>query len=342
MEKNIYDMLNDSSINLEELDKEGFNHIEKKKIKDKFKKTIHKKSNRKNKGVAVAVAAGVLALTLFGTNIGNEAIANIKLMMFDIGNYLGTNKDLADYKTLVDKAITKDGITIQLNEVILDKDELIVATTLKSDTKLGEVGSISTAENVYINGKNISSGAGGSAKQIDDYTVESVMSYGLDEEVSKGDLNIKIKYEYAYIDMEREKKRKGPWIFEFKTNGDQLALDTIESDIDYDFKLENGNKIVLEKYTSNDIGQKIYYSIEGKGKLYDIKFIGKDNLGNDVTFYSSSQGDGKGIMKEGAKISDDAKTLILTPYAVAFPEKSGRMSNDFKQVGEEFTIEINK
>jgi len=339
MAKNIYDMLNDNSINLEELEKEGFNDIEKRRIKNRFKKTIHKGRNRKNKGVAVAVAAGVLAVTLFGTNIGNEAVAKIRLMAFDIGNYLGTNKDLSDYKTIVGKTITKDGVTIQLNEVILNKDELIVSTTLKLDTKLEEPGHIRTAETVYINGKNIFGGAGGSSKQIDDYTMEDVMSYKLNEEIPNGDLNVKIEYENAYIN--EVEKRKGPWLFEFKTNGDQLAIETAESNIDYDFKLENGNKVILEKYTSNAVGQKIYYSAEGKGITYDIELRGKDDLGNEIMFKLTSQSHGKGIMK-GFNISDDAKTLTLMPYAVAFPKESGKMSNDFKQVGEEFTIEINK
>ena len=33
--------------------------------------------------------------------------------------------------------------------------------------------------------------------------------------------------------------------------------------------------------------------------------------------------------------------MTLTPYAVKFPEESGRMNNDFKQAGEEFTIYLN-
>lgn len=340
MEKNIYDMLNDNSINIKELEKEGFNDIEKRRIKKKFEKIIHKNKNKRNKGVAVAVAVGVLAITMFGTNIGNEAVANIKLMVSDIGNYLGTNKDLSDYKTIVGKTITKDGVTIQLNEVILDKDELIVSTTLKSDTKLEESRTVSTSEYIYINGKNMSSGAIGEDNQIDAYTIESIRSYDLNKEIPKGDLNIKIKYVNVYLHGS-ENKRTGPWTFEFKTNRDQLAIDTTESNIDYDFKLENDNKIILEKYTSNAVGQKIYYSVEGEGDTYDIELRGKDDLGNEIRFNLTREAYGKGIMK-GAKISEDAKVLTLTPYAVAFPKESGKMSNDFKQVGEEFTIEINK
>lgn len=51
MAKNIYDMLNDNSINLEELEREGFNDIEKRRIKKKFKKTVHKNKNKKTKGL---------------------------------------------------------------------------------------------------------------------------------------------------------------------------------------------------------------------------------------------------------------------------------------------------
>ena len=40
-------------------------------------------------------------------------------------------------------------------------------------------------------------------------------------------------------------------------------------------------------------------------------------------------------------LSTEAKSLTLTPYAVEFPKESGRMSDDFKPVGESFTIELN-
>ena len=42
----------------------------------------------------------------------------------------------------------------------------------------------------------------------------------------------------------------------------------------------------------------------------------------------------------GAQITEDTKWLELTPYAVAFPQKSGRMSNDYQPVGEPFRIEV--
>jgi hypothetical protein len=34
--------------------------------------------------------------------------------------------------------------------------------------------------------------------------------------------------------------------------------------------------------------------------------------------------------------------LTLTPYAVRFPEKSGKLSNDFQKAGDEFTIKLTR
>ena len=48
MEKDIYKMLNEAHINIEDYKKEEFNDLEKKRLKDKFRKSINKK--RLNKG----------------------------------------------------------------------------------------------------------------------------------------------------------------------------------------------------------------------------------------------------------------------------------------------------
>jgi hypothetical protein len=53
--------------------------------------------------------------------------------------------------------------------------------------------------------------------------------------------------------------------------------------------------------------------------------------------------DGKGIFKLSTidgNLNDDARVLTLTPYAVKFPEQSGKLSNDYKPVGPEFTIDL--
>lgn len=307
-------------------------------VDEGYKNASSKKNGKFKKGAVAAVAAATMGITLFGTPFGTEVIATMRLAIFDIGEHLGINKDLEDYTTVVNSSVSKDGITVQLNEVILDKDEIIISTTTKSDIKIGETENLSIYGYIYINGKKISSTSGGSGKRIDEYTMENVSVHQLDEELPDDDLNIEIKYTDAWIPNVKEVK--GPWKFKFQANGNILAKNTHSIELNNSFILENGQKVILNEYRSNAIGQKIYYSLENKDKAYDIELRGYDNIGNEVMFYISYESKVEGILKNKTAISEEAKLITLTPYAVAFPEEDGRMPNNYEQVGEKFTIEI--
>ena len=70
---------------------------------------------------------------------------------------------------------------------------------------------------------------------------------------------------------------------------------------------------------------------------------GEDNLGNPVSFYLSRLEGNKGKLKIDdltGEISEEATSLQLTPYAVAFPKESGKMSSDYEQVGDAVEIPL--
>lgn len=331
MGKNIYDMLNDTTIDINELSRENFNDLERKTFIKTFKKSINKNTNKKRKIALVA------SFMFFGVGLSSEVLADIQLKIFDIGYYLSINKNLDDYKTIINNLITKNGITIQLNEVIIDNDEVIVSSTIKSDFKVSEMGVVPLGD-VYINGKMLSYSSGGTGMVIDDYTYESISIYHLDKEVPSEDFAIKVNYPSVISNGD---EITGPWNFEFIANGEQLSIDTLESNINYNFTLSNNQKIILTKYTSNDIGQKIYYSTENKTENYQLELRGMDDLGNKINFCSSYENSENGVLKPYSQISNDAKILTLTPYAVPFSKESGEASKDYKKVGEQFTININ-
>lgn len=313
------------------------------KSSNKNKNMLNRRNGKSRKSIVAAAIIVAVGATVFGSIFRNEVIAAVKLTMFDIKNYLGVNKDLDEYKTVVNEAISKNGITIQLNEVILDKDEVIVSTTIKSDKKLDKDIGLMAFGSVYINGKEASGASSGGSKQIDEYTQEMVLSYGLNNELKSGDLYIEIKYDEVTLLIDsKENNIKGPWSFEFTSNGDALSISTNNIELNNSFTLDNGQKVTLNKYRSNSIGQKIYYSVENRDitNPYDLLLRGHDDLGNKVEFYISHEEDTSGLMKNQTEISDDAKILTLAPYAVALPKGGGKMSNDHKQVGEEFTIQI--
>lgn len=343
MSKNIYDMLNEVEVDLKEYDKENFTDIEKRNIKNRFKESNRQRASKLKKGI-VAASIAILLIGASTTNLGEHVYAYANNIAYNISSFLGIEKDLDPYKTVLNKSITKNGLTVQLNEVIFDTDQLVVSYTATNNEKV-ENGDILLFSDVYINGRKVRGGAGGGSKAIDDYTVESVMSYdiiGYSAEKLKGDLDIKLVFSDAEVNG---KNKRGTWKFRFKTNGDELFLDTQEIPLQSSYTLENGQKVILEKYTSNNLGQKIYFSKSPKGTEYNMMLKGHDDLGNEINFYVSRADGGSGMFILGTingNLEENAKTLTLTPYAVKYPEKSGRMSSDFKKVGEEFIIELSE
>ncbi len=346
MKKDIYEILNDSNIDIDEYKKYDLNDIEKEKIKKNFKNSIKNKRSIKKLPIAIAISI-ILTAALTTSNLGSEILVSAAITTSNISSYLGLNKNLDNYSTIVNKSISKNGVTISLNDVILNNNELIVSSIIQSSKGDATKEGFHEYGDILINGKSIrSSGSTGSSKAIDTSTMESVTNYILpDIDLSK-ELDIKIIYSDVLIGG---KYIYGPWIFEFKANGSDLSKDTKRINLDSKFTLDNGNEISLTKFTSNAIGQEILYTIKNNNpndkSAYDIKLVGKDNLNNPIEFGLSSSDSYGGILKIEPvldKLSDKATSISLTPYAVKFPEKSGKLSDNFKKIGNEFIINLSK
>ncbi|GAA0701118.1 hypothetical protein GCM10008904_07030 [Paraclostridium ghonii] len=307
-------------------------------------KVNNKKDNKKSKyvtGLKVASVA-VLSVGVLGTTgIGQKAFANVNDFFYDIPSYLGINKNLDDYKKVVGESITKDGVTVSLNEVVVDKDQLIVTQTIKSKDKIQD-GYASPNTKIFINGKEVKSDGGGGAERIDDNTVELFMYYKLDEKLT-GDIDVKMEISSInFMKGEKEEAKQGSWTFEFKTNA-KIVEDTKEAKLDSSFKLENGQTIKLDKFTSNNLGKEIEFSKDSNANDYDIVLRGKDNLGNNVEFMMGDnyEYNGNFIISDNGDINENAKELKLTAYAEKFSE-DGRMKGDYQKVSDEFTIKLPK
>ncbi|KMT22505.1 DUF4179 domain-containing protein [Clostridium cylindrosporum] len=331
MSNNIYDILNDNNIDLEELSTEGFNDIEKKQIKNKFKKSI-RKNKKKNNTIAIAIV-GVITIVSLGSNFRTSIAATLKLVSVDISSFLGINKDLDTYKTIVGKIKGSDGVSIQLNEVILNGNELLVSTTTRYNKYNYNPKDIHAFGDVFINGESVSGVSSGSGK-FQDSAMQEVMTYSLKNNQLKGDVDIKMVYSSILLDGEIVKIN--PCIFEFTTNGDELDTRTVELPINHSFKLENDGIVTLNKYVGNAVSKKIYLSIKNinKSKINDhIELKGYDVFGNKIEFMPVFMGEEEGMLELstglGKEINDKVTEITLTPYA-----------NGYKQLGEKFTIKI--
>lgn len=338
MEKNIYEALNDMTIDLSELKREDFTALEKRRAMKKFKASINKRpSYKKCAGVAIALAISA------GTLGSAPVFAGTNPIMHSIASFLGIEKDLESYETVVNKEITKGDATIRLNEVILDEKELIVSTTITSKEPLQEMGA-DTLASVYVNGKRVSWAGSGASEQVDDYTVEEVMHYAL-EDTYTGEMDMTLIFDGVRIN---EVKQRGRWKFDFRTNGDELARNTVSKSIEQTFTLPNNVEITFTRYTANDMGEKIYFTQSERGATYDLALRGTDNKGNPVTFNLSNTKGKEGMMRRSTidmdkviNTDEDIESYTLTLYAVKFPEESGKLSDDFEKVGEAFNIKLN-
>jgi len=349
---NIYDILNRGKFDFDEYEAEDFNDIEMKMLKKNITKSINGKrhSSRICASACVVIVIMGIAIMSFGATRA-YAISRVDLIGESISSFLGIGKNLSSYNTVVNKSVTDNGVTVTLNEVLLDGDELVVSSNISSDRVLKENDTWDSDMHLYINDKRVRvDGARGGSKNIDSSTTQQVMKYDLSAMKNidlKGNLNIKIMYSDMMVNMSDNKY--GTWKFEFKTNGDQLKKDTNTINIDKKFVIGNGNEYIVKKYTSNDLGQKMYGSIVNnstKNETYNVCVKGHDDLGNDVEF-SLVKGTKNSFVLQYQNVLDgninkEASKLTLNFYAVKMPEKSGKEPDisQYKKVGEEFTVNI--
>ena len=354
MKKDIFDMLNDSDINLDDYEKEEMNDIEKMKMKKFAKKMTKKKKGfkfTKVAGICAAVGAGFLI-----TPFGQDVIASINLPSFEFEELLGIDKDLSDYKTVVNQSVTDKGVTIKLNEVIFDENMLRVFSTIYVEDNGKKYTFASGDEIIYINGEKSLSGIGGGLRKVAENTFVSEMDHFIDLEkidLSKPlDIEIKIKdvKMHSTDGSEKDKSVKGNWNFKFTVDPSEIIADTKIQEPNI-VLAEGEQTVTIEKFTSNKAGQKMYAKY-GENTLIDsdLLFVGTDNLGNPVEFGLRSRNDKEAmfeIYKLEGGLSDEATEITLQAAYVDYPdgadeiqEEAGELSGGSKNFGEPFTIKL--
>lgn len=340
MIKDIYGLLNYVETDLDDYEKSEPNEMDIKRWKKNFKSGINKNTGKGRTGKRVAVAGIMAAVVLTGLAAGPFSYvtkAAVKAISYDIASFLGIKKDLEPYKTVVGQSVKIDGLELTLNEVILDEDVILISTTKKYDEKTSIENDRLLTEFVYVNGHMIIDGASGGVTQVDDYTMVGVTECN----VSDVNLQEQMDFEIQFVDWENE---KNVWKFEFSASGEELVGNTNTVELNQSFMLEDGTEVNLYKLTDNAVGQRIYFTTSTGKCDYDIMLKGVDNCGNPVEFDLSMWNTDYGRLNistiNNGNLSDEATELYLTPYAVKLPEESGKMSNDYKQAGEEFCIKI--
>lgn len=119
----------------------------------------------------------VLILGGSSAPVRQNVYAQSRQIMESLSTLLGVEEDLSPYSTVVGKSVSKNGITVTLNEVILDGHSLIISykTKIKDNATLKNLNIKRITElpidtDVTIGGQNIVNSIGSNSTPIDKLT----------------------------------------------------------------------------------------------------------------------------------------------------------------------------
>ncbi|WP_027625942.1 DUF4179 domain-containing protein [Clostridium lundense] len=194
-------------------------------MKENIKNKLKDKNFNKKRKIAVGVAV-FLGITFMSPFVRKNVLANIKLLGISIEEFIqNKSSTLKDYKTVIEKDVKQNDVSIKLNEFILDGNQVVISSTINSDKVKWKESAVVLSPQIYINDKNImAAGGGGSSKQkkIDDSTC-SFRNFLIlnDKDLAnlKGNLHVKIVYDTIFNGRD---ELKGNWAFEFNYNKDNM------------------------------------------------------------------------------------------------------------------------
>lgn len=346
--KNIYELLNQTDFNIEDYQKEELSDIENQNLKDNFRKNRKKRFNFKRFGTmaaALVITIGALSQTSFGKSVYAATQSKVSEISYSIGKALRIEKDIEPYSNVVGKIKEDKGIEVKLSEVIIDKDKFSF-NTIFNTTKHVDRASFANTE-IFINGEKVTNylGSGENPGSLDDTNTlfYSLCHYDIEGIEQMEDIEIKLVLkDLEYYIRESKEEIGGRWEFEFTANGKELAVNTKSLPLDYTFNIDN-HTYKLKELEYNPVRQTIKGKREVLGEYKDsylIQLRGHDNLNNEVIFFIKSASPDEVIFSYERNYpflgdwSDEIKSITLTPFVMGYPEN--------KQVGEEFTIFLNK
>lgn len=336
--ENIYDMLNNIESDFPEYEGEECSEYEKKKIKKQVLGRIgtKRKTGRWAVAACAVLAAGILAAGPFSYQVD----AGLKFVSYYISEWFG--EEVKGYEECINRQVTQNGVTVQLNSVVLDGNELTVASTIDAGRSLEPEEWPVIDGNVYVDGRRAVYAASGGIGREADGTLKSVMTYSLEKDRIKGsgEMNIEIEMKDTMGDY------PGTWTFKFTADGERLAADTIHIPVDVDISLPDKSRVTFTEMTRNAMGTKVHFKIEDGKTSYNLMLKGMDDTGKEVVFELKQTYKGEGYVyadpnyADGNEIAGNAKEITFTPYAAEYPKESGRENRDYKQIGEPFTVSL--
>ena len=303
--------------------------------------------------------AGIILLIMVGCTLRyqEDVKAALQRVTSWIGQALGIkNGDTDSYTNVVGKSISRDGITITLNEIVMDSKNLWIAYsdsedlndknhTGKEQTKkdLTSQDTDSDTQNtiedkilfteVRINGQEIHQGLGqrtvnNNALSENPITVED---FTIGEEINtEGTVNIEFKVWPIAMDdadtwenVQKTQADTEPYTFKLKTSKEELEKNTVDLNLNQNIKMDS-NVLNLTEFRWNPFESTIYGMYHGTVYIdSDYYLIGTDDQGNKICYQETGRNGQETMFRQTIglypgyeEIAPEANTITLQLYEV--------------------------
>ena len=269
--------------------------------------------------------AGIILLIMAGCILRYQE--DVKAALQRITSWIGQalrieNGDTDSYTNVVGKSISRDGITITLNEIVMDSKNLWIAYSDSEDlNNKNHTGKERTKKDlisrdpdsdtqdtiedkilfteVRINGQEIQQGLGqrtvnNNALSENPITVED---FTIGEEINtEGTVNLEFKvWPIAIADAETwENIQKiqadtEPYAFKLTTSKEELEKNTVDINLDQNIKVDS-NILNLTEFRWNPFESTIYGTYNGTVYIdSDYYLIGTDDRGNKICYQETGR-----------------------------------------------------
>ena len=249
--------------------------------------------NLKLKLAKIAAAGVVIALLIGGLGHPHEIKAAWEQITSWIQTALGINENVESYIDSVGKTITKNGISITLDEIAADKENLWVA--ISDNINASKEKETILLTEVEINGKAAQLDGTYALEKKENGTDGQVCHYRLEDTTIKdntADIKMKV-WLFDPTEMDTaDTEDTDDYIFEFSSNWEELEKNTINVNVNKKIKISPNQNQTISKMSLNDLASTIY-----------------GNYGDAETVFEESRNNTK---YKG--ISPDAKTVTLELY----------------------------
>lgn len=248
-------------------------------------------------------------------------------------------KELAEDEVYrVGQMISRQGIGITLEEVLVDANKVAYCIKIRSSEEWGPTLNHSGAScHVYINGTLLSGKTTCLGCTADGHTETWVEEVNLNPDMSlNGNVDVAISVNKVFTVPQIEDH----WNFKTTVNVNAANRHTMRDLTTTTMKLENGDVLVLHQVIATSTDCKLYftYTPGKKASDFDLSFDGVDNLGNPVSSSNYQMEKIKGTKKYRLIVTIDnalrynVNKLELAPYHL------DKKTYDYYKAGESFSV----